>query len=116
MTDRDLKFRLRSDHTADLVDMESMALARLCAERRIPWCCARAISDAADTDLPPDMLSLVHEDGRPRLSAAFMYALRHPSRIGALIQLGRDTTAAARALTDRVIELLEARPDAAPVQ
>src|SRR5262245_12252727 len=45
------KAELRARHNADLVDMETFAVAALCAERSIPFQSVRVISDDATVDL-----------------------------------------------------------------
>src|SRR5262249_39741417 len=48
------KAELGRHHGADLVDMESSAVASLCSERGVRFLSIRVISDSADTDLPPE--------------------------------------------------------------
>jgi adenosylhomocysteine nucleosidase len=46
---------LGEKHQAFAVDMESFAVAEVCREREVPLLVVRAISDAADDELPPDI-------------------------------------------------------------
>ncbi|MBI1371301.1 MAG: hypothetical protein GC159_00870 [Phycisphaera sp.] len=101
----DAKAALRQRTGADLVDMESAAIARVCQQRGLAWTCVRAISDAANDTLPPGVERLVRPDGRANLSAAIVYALTHPHRIPGLSRLGRNTSIAAVKLADRVAGL-----------
>ncbi len=105
--DAEAKTKLRLAHEADLVDMESAAIARVCQRRQIRWACLRAVSDLADEQVPAEFASLVDAHGKPRLGSAIVYALTHPQRIGAMVRLGKNTAAAAEALADHVVAVLE---------
>lgn len=80
------------------VDMETVAVARVCTEAGVPWSAVRAISDRADDEtVDLDVISLVKPDGSPDVGKSLRYLLRHPRRIPRLAALGRDASAAARA-------------------
>ncbi len=80
------------------VDMETVAVARVCVDAGVPWSAVRAISDRADDDtVDQDVISLVKPDGSPDLGRSLRYVVRHPGRISRLAALGRDASAAARA-------------------
>ena len=49
------KRQLGEKHKALAVDMESFAVAEVCRERQVPILVVRAISDAVDDELPPDI-------------------------------------------------------------
>jgi adenosylhomocysteine nucleosidase len=99
------KRRLAEAHRAAVVDMEAAHVARWCAARGVAFACLKAVSDAAATALPADLLGVL--DGgrvRPwRLAAALA---RRPRLIGDLWRLGRDTRAAALALAGGLTPLL----------
>ncbi|MET0665936.1 MAG: 5'-methylthioadenosine/S-adenosylhomocysteine nucleosidase [Acidimicrobiales bacterium] len=79
------------------VDMETVAVARVCADAGIPWSAVRAISDRADDDtVDQDVITLVKPDGSPDLGRSLRYLIRHPGRISRLAALGRDASTAAR--------------------
>ncbi len=79
------------------VDMETGAIARACAEHDVPWTAFRAISDmAGDPGVGPEVMTLVDEDGRPRIGAALRFLVTRPHRIPRMIRLGRDASGAAR--------------------
>jgi adenosylhomocysteine nucleosidase len=105
---RAAKAELRGRRSADAVDMESARAAATWAGRDIPWLCVRAISDDADTELPLEALRLTDASGRVRAAATAAYVLRHPGRLPGLLRLGRDTSRAVAAATDRVVEILDA--------
>lgn len=77
------------------IDMETAAIAAVCAARHVPWSAVRAISDPAVGGADADMLTLLNTDGSPRIGATLRYLGTHPRRIPALIQIARDGTAAA---------------------
>jgi adenosylhomocysteine nucleosidase len=56
------KSKLRESYGAQAVDMEAAAVARAAESRHIPFTAIKAISDAADFDLPP-MDRFVNPDG-----------------------------------------------------
>jgi len=56
------KSKLRESYGAQAVDMEAAAVARAAESRNIPFTAIKAISDAADFDLPP-MDRFVNSDG-----------------------------------------------------
>lgn len=87
---------LRTDGVVAL-DMETSAVAAVCASEGIPWTALRAVSDlAGDKTVGPVVMTLVRPDGRPRTARALRYLLAHPQRVPRLIRLGREADAAAR--------------------
>ncbi|HEX8913377.1 MAG TPA: hypothetical protein VF796_13535, partial [Humisphaera sp.] len=85
---------------AAAVDMESSAVRAWAAAADVPLLHLRAVSDAADDALDPEILGLVDEVGRPRPGRVAGYLLRHPTRAPALARLG----AAAKLACGRVAE------------
>jgi len=96
------KATLRDTFNADLVDMETSAIAQVCDTQGVPWSCVRAVSDAADDTIPAGIEALVKPDGRPATLPAVAFALTRPHRIPALIRLGRNTKIAAQRLAEQV--------------
>ena len=79
------------------VDMETVAVAKVCVERGVPWSAVRAISDPAEgPTVDPAVLTLVKPDGTPDMGKSLRYMLSHPRRIPGLLAMGRDATAAAK--------------------
>lgn len=91
------KQALGSRYNALAVDMESAVAARLCLERRVPFACLRVISDDMNTALSP---RLVRTIGMGRLAPfrVAASALCHPTLIGELCRLAKDTRKAAHRL------------------
>jgi adenosylhomocysteine nucleosidase len=92
-------------HSAVAVDMESVVLARWCRQRDIPFGAVRAISDAADTELSPRLLSLLGDD-QPSIARIALAGLRSPSLLRELCHLARNTRKAAHHLALALGELL----------
>jgi hopanoid-associated phosphorylase len=80
------------------VDMESHVAARLAQARRLPFAAARAISDAADRDLPAAVAVGMRPDGGMALGPVLRALLKDPRQLPALIRAGRDAEMAFRAL------------------
>jgi len=87
----------------DAVEMESSVIRTLCRERKIPSVTLRAISDAANEDLPLDFNALMTSEQKisiPKLAGAL---LKNPTRVPRLLELQNHTRIAAR----RLAEVLE---------
>jgi nucleoside phosphorylase len=91
------------------VDMETAAVAAVCAERRCPWSVFRAISDRADDgSTDPALLGLAGPDGRGDLAAVARFVLSRPWRIPQLVRLGRGMQRATRAAASAALDALAA--------
>jgi adenosylhomocysteine nucleosidase len=91
---------LRADGVVAL-DMETAAVAKVCADRGISWSVVRAISDrAGDGTVDAEIFDLTHPDGRPNLSAVGRYLLTHPGALPRLVRLAK----AANLATERAAE------------
>jgi len=97
------KAQLRATTKADTVEMESAAISEACANVQVPCTTVRAISDAADEDLPLDFNRLMDEQQRLRSAKLALAILKAPHRIPALIKLGQNSTRAANELA-RVLQ------------
>ncbi|HWK34914.1 phosphorylase [Sphingomonas sp.] len=80
------------------VDMESHITARVARERGLPFGVVRAISDAADEDLPPAALVGMRPDGGVALGAVLLSLARQPNQLPALLRTGRHAGLAFRNL------------------
>ncbi len=89
------------------VDMETAAVAAVCAERAVPWVAVRAISDLVGVT-PGDVISLANADGSPNVGASVRYLVTKPWRIPKLVRLARDSTRAARAAAEHAARILRA--------
>jgi len=75
------KEALRQAHQADLIDMESSAVAALCHERQVRFLSIRVISDDAHADLPREVAGLLSRKGSYRVGAALRAVWQRPSSI-----------------------------------
>ena len=69
------------------VDMESLAVARVCAERQVRFMSVRVISDDLAKDLPPEVLSIFGSTGYLRAGAVLSALWKRPSSWSDLWQL-----------------------------
>ena len=83
---------------ADAVEMESFQILRQAAEHGIPSIAVRAVSDAAETELPIDFNQVIDERGQIAWLAALRQAARTPQRMPEWIRFGRDSARARRNL------------------
>ena len=81
-----------------MVEMESAAIHAVCRERGIPCATVRVISDMADEDLPLDFNTLAKPDKSLDFGKLFLAIAKSPGKIGALMQLQKKTSFAARQL------------------
>ena len=80
------------------LDMETAAIAAVCARHGCRWSVFRAISDrAGDGLIDAEVGALTKPDGSADIPAALRLVARHPSRARDLARLGRDMKTAARA-------------------
>jgi adenosylhomocysteine nucleosidase len=75
------KQELWTTYAADLVDMETSAVAAFCAERLVRCASIRVISDDAHSDLPREVKALLSRGGSYRLGAAMRAIWRRPSSL-----------------------------------
>ncbi len=80
------------------IDMESHHVARAAAEHNIPFIAIRAISDRADETLPGCLADFVNEEGGTKMSAVLAALISRRVKLGELIDAGRASRRAHRAL------------------
>ncbi|MGI8662980.1 MAG: hypothetical protein ACR2LQ_07185 [Acidimicrobiales bacterium] len=79
------------------VDMETAAIAGVCASRGLPWTAFRGISDlVVDGFVGDDVLALTNPDGSARVGAGIRYVVVHPHHIPRLVRLAQGSTRAAK--------------------
>src|SRR5207248_173173 len=100
------KQRLVEQTGADAVDMESAAVAEVCAARGVPFLAVRAVSDTVDTALSPELVRLL-SGGRVSPWKAAVTLAGKPSLLGEFRRLARDTKRAARNLADALVEVIQ---------
>jgi adenosylhomocysteine nucleosidase len=106
VADETEKLRLHNSYGAVLVDMEAAAVARLAQIRGIPICCFKAVSDGPGAKLP-DLNRFIDINGQLRLLPFLGHVALRPQYWGSLIQLGRTSSVAAKALAAAILKFLE---------
>lgn len=102
---REEKRDLYQKYRADLVDMETDAVAEVCNEFNVPLICTRIVSDTADEDIPPDIERILsNKSAAGRFGAALGSIFRKPARIFDLIKLQANANQAAQALAQYLME------------
>jgi adenosylhomocysteine nucleosidase len=99
------KRALGERHLADVVDMESAAVAQVCEARGVPFLAVRAVSDTVDTALSPRLVKLLSGGKASPLKAA-LALIRQPSLVGEFRRLARDTKFAAKTLAAALVEIV----------
>lgn len=85
---------------AEAVEMESYAVMSQAAALGVPSIAIRAISDAADENLPMDFGKVLDEDGTVQVSKVAKEIARAPHKVPAVIRLARRSGAASKKLAD----------------
>jgi adenosylhomocysteine nucleosidase len=92
------KRRLHATTHAHAIDLESGSVVRVAQAHGLPFTVVRAISDAADRDLPPAALLALDRQGGVDLIGVLGSLLRQPTQLPALLRLALDVARARRAL------------------
>lgn len=101
------KQSLARETGAQVIDMESAAIAEICRERHIPFLAVRAISDTARRDFPvPPRILFDFSRQRSRPLALATYLATHPARVPAFAHFVSDLVQARQRLTDFLAPLL----------
>lgn len=85
---------------AEAVEMESFAVVGEAAAAGIPSIAIRAISDAADENLPIDFGKVLDEGGTVRASKLAKAIVRAPHKLPAVIRLARRSSTASKRLAE----------------
>jgi adenosylhomocysteine nucleosidase len=86
--------------SGSVVEMETTHILEAARRQQLPAAAVRAISDAADEDLPVDFQQIADSRGRVKLAGLLKELLLHPHRIPLLIQFARQSRSAAVSLAD----------------
>ncbi len=99
------KRALAERYQAVLVDMEAATVARLARARNLSFLCLRGVSDGYSDDLP-DFNPFLTSRGQLRTAAFALHALLRPATWGPLVELQRNSRAAAQALAHQLPDAL----------
>jgi adenosylhomocysteine nucleosidase len=98
---------LAERHDADVMDMETDVIARICAAHEIPMVSFRVISDspAATFPAPPNILLDIARQ-KTNFGKLVPYVLSHPSVVRGLVRFARQISRVRTILTVAIIEAL----------
>ncbi|NOX54644.1 MAG: 5'-methylthioadenosine nucleosidase [Planctomycetes bacterium] len=97
------KKQLAERYGAIAADVESLAVAQVCRDRKKPFMAVRAISDDMSADLPPEVLTVVGDTGVMRFGAAVGAVWKRPGSVRDILRLRESAHRAA----DRLAKFLE---------
>jgi adenosylhomocysteine nucleosidase len=94
------KAELRARTGANVVDMESSAVAALCSERAVRFLSIRVVTDEAGADLPKEVVALMNRSGSYLVGSALRAIWNRPSSLRDLLALHNHAQEAADRLAD----------------
>ena len=100
------KKKLREETGAEAAEMESGAVQAVCARQGIPCVTVRVISDTANEDLPMDFNQFLKEDKSMDMGKLMMAVAKAPWKMGALMELQKNTKMAAQRLADVLVKVI----------
>lgn len=80
------------------VDMESIAVAKVAEQHKLPFLAIRAIADPANMNLPKAVSVALNKQGEVELGKLLRFLAMHPSELPGLIKLGLHFNAAQNTL------------------
>jgi hopanoid-associated phosphorylase len=92
------KHALHAESGGLVVDMESGAVAQVCAAAGKPFAVLRAVADPASRAIPEFALKGLDEEGRTRILPVLIGLARQPWALAGLIRLARDSRASLSSL------------------
>ena len=93
------KKELHRKTNALAVDMESIVIATLANEMKLPCISVRAVVDEVYQNIPEEILNNTDRFGRPNLRPLFSSLIRRPGLVAELINLGKGMSLATKTLT-----------------
>jgi adenosylhomocysteine nucleosidase len=104
------KSELHRTYQADLVDMESSAVAAVCHEKMVRFLSIRVISDDAHGDLPDEITAIMNPSGVYRVGATLRSLWRRPSSAKDFWKLYEHSIEAADRLSKFIVRCLDDLP------
>jgi adenosylhomocysteine nucleosidase len=104
------KAEIRQQAQADLIDMESSAVAVIARERMLRYVSVRVISDDASAELPPEIASLLVHSGSFRMGAALRALWQRPAALKDFWTLHARALESADRLASGIRRLIDAIP------
>ena len=108
ITSKEKKARLRQETHADLVDMESAAVALVAQNANVQFLAVRVISDTSEETLPPEVSRLSQpQSPMHRFGAALAAITRRPAAVTDLWRLWEQGMSCSRTLADRLQQIAQ---------
>jgi adenosylhomocysteine nucleosidase len=104
------KSEMHRTYLADLVDMESSAVAAVCQEKLVRFLSIRVITDDAHHDLPHEVAATMNPSGVYRVGATLRSLWRRPSSVKDFWKLYEHSIEAADRLSKFIIRCLDDLP------
>jgi adenosylhomocysteine nucleosidase len=108
-----VKKQLAEQYDAIAVDLESLAVGKVCQEAGIPFMAVRVISDDTSADLPAEIVSILNDSGSYRVGATMGAIWKRFGSIKDMWRLREQTNVAAQRLAKFlqgiVVQLYEAK-------
>ena len=109
ITSKEKKARLRQETHADLVDMESAAVAIVAQDTDVQFLAVRAISDTSEETLPPEVSRLSQpQSPLHRFGAVLAAITRRPRAVSDLWKLWEQGMYCSRTLADQLEQIARA--------
>lgn len=83
---------------AIVLDMETVAVAKVAQEKKLPFLAIRAIADPVTMDLPKAIAYSLNSEGEVVMGHLLWFLLRHPGELPGLVKLGLHFNAAKKTL------------------
>jgi len=99
------KLRLAATYNAALVDMEAAAIARLAAQRQIPFYAIKGVSDSLHDRLP-DLNRFITPQGQFQTARFALFAAIRPIYWPSLIKMGENSKKASQNIAESLLEFL----------
>ena len=99
VADEKEKLRLAATYNTSLVDMEAAAIARLAAQREIPFYAIKGISDSLHDKLP-DFNRFIDPQGQFQIARFALFAVLRPIYWPALIRMGENSRKASQSIAE----------------
>ncbi len=91
--------------SAQAVDMESEAIARVAQSNQLNFTAIRAIADTSDTQLPPVIGQAMNSEGEVSVPKLLLKLFFHPQQIPSLINIGQHFSNAKKTLSATATQL-----------
>lgn len=92
------KKKIQTATNSVALDMESIAIAKIANQHKLPFIAIRVIADPADMNLPLAVTYALNQQGEVSISKLLYYLAHHPTELPGLIKLGLHFKAATKTL------------------